>query len=100
MTTNERTLLTIVTEASIESKLIHEIESLGAHGFTITEARGKGQRGVRNADWTTETNIKIEIICTPDTANKISSHLQENYFQYYAMIMFSHDVSVLRANKF
>ena len=100
MTSNARTLLTIITEASIESKLIHEIETLGAHGFTITEARGKGQRGVRDADWTTETNIKIEIICSQETANKISSHLQVNYFQYYAMIMYSHDVSVLRTDKF
>ena len=39
-------LLTIVTEAALENTLAKTIERLGAHGYTITDARGKGGRGV------------------------------------------------------
>ncbi|NBV42162.1 transcriptional regulator [bacterium] len=100
MTHPNRILLTIITEASLESKLVQEIESLGAKGHTITDARGKGHRGIRNSDWAAENNIKIEIICNELTAEKIARHVQEKYYEHYAMVLFQHPVSVIRPDKF
>ena len=40
-----RRLLTIITEAAIEKRLLQDLEQLGARGYTISEARGKGSRG-------------------------------------------------------
>ena len=42
MSDNIKKLLTIVTEAALENILIKDIERLGAQGYTITDARGKG----------------------------------------------------------
>lgn len=95
-----RKLLTIVTEAALEGMLVQRLEKLGAHGYTITDARGKGRRGVRNAGWEPSSNIRIEVVCDAATANAIASHLQENYYAHYAMILFMSDVQVLRPEKF
>lgn len=100
MNGDTRKLLTIVTEAGIEHLLVEEIERLGAHGYTVTDARGKGNRGVRGADWATTSNVRIEVICDKGTADAIVDHLRENYYDNYAMILFLVDVVVMRPEKF
>ena len=100
MPLEHRKLLTIVTEAALERELVGEIERLGAHGHTITDARGKGGRGIRNAGWNLSANIRIEVVCTTDTAHAIAAVLRERYYDNYAMILFIGDVEVLRPEKF
>lgn len=95
-----RKLLTLVTEAAIESSLVRDLDRLGAHGYTITEARGKGNRGVRNAGWDASSNIRIEVVCKDETAAAIAAHLQAQYYDNYAMIMWVSEVEVLRPEKF
>lgn len=100
MNAHTRKLLTIVTEAALEGTLVRDLERLGAHGYTITDARGKGHRGVRDADWQASANIRLEVLCAADTAQTITAHLREHYYQHYAMILFVGDVEVLRPEKF
>ena len=97
---NKYKLITIVTEAALEITLLDELEKLGARGYTLSDVRGKGQRGVRNANWEASANIRIEVVCEASVAKAVASHLQENYYDNYAMIFFSSDVEVLRDNKF
>ena len=97
---HQRKLLTIVTEATIESSLIDDFESLGVNGYTIIDARGKGSHGVRTAGWETNSNIRIEIICNVELANKISNYLKDKYYENYAMIMYLSDTQVFRLEKF
>jgi nitrogen regulatory protein PII len=58
-----RKLITVVTEAGLERQLTRDLETLGASGYTITDARGRGTRGVRRSGWENESNIRIEIVC-------------------------------------
>lgn len=95
-----RKLLTIISESVLEAALVRDIERLGAHGYTITDARGKGARGVRNAGWDASSNIRVEVVCDSATSAAICTHLKATYYDNYAMIMFSHDVDVLRPDKF
>lgn len=95
-----RKLLTIITEAALESVLIKEFESLGARGYTITDARGKGRRGLRDAAWDESSNIRIEILCDAEIADAIARHLWARYYDDYGMVLFVNDVSVLRPEKF
>jgi hypothetical protein len=95
-----RKLLTIVTEAALENTLIHDFERLGAHGYTITDARGSGSRGVRNGGWDASANIRIEIICEAAVADAIAIYLKDHYYDDFAMVLFCHDVDVLRVDKF
>lgn len=100
MQRHTRKLLTVVTEAALEATLTREIDRLNAHGYTITDARGKGHRGVRSAGWEANSNIRIEVVCDEETASAISAYLQERYYEDYAMILFVSDVDVLRPEKF
>lgn len=97
---HRRKLLTIVTEAALETHLTRDLDKLGAPGYTITNARGRGQRGVRQATWESDSNIRVEIICDDATAEKITRHLREHYYDNYAMILTLSDVEVLRPEKF
>lgn len=100
MTRHTRKLLTIVTESALEGVLVQKLERLGAHGYTVTDARGKGHRGVRNAGWEASSNIRIEVVCDDTTADAIATHLRDTYYEHYAMILFLADVEVLRPEKF
>lgn len=73
MNSGMRKLLTIVCEAALEETLLSEIEALGARGYTVTDARGKGSRGRRDATWGPLANIRVEVLCTAETALAISA---------------------------
>ena len=96
----ELRLMTIVTEAVLEHRLAKHIEAHGAHGFTVINARGKGDRGTRDAEWDYNANIKIDIICTEEVCEELSEFLQKKYYEDYAMISYSCPVTVLRDDKF
>lgn len=98
--TEKRTLLTIFTEATIEHILIKDMDRLGIRGYTISDARGNGSRGVRDAAWDESRNIRIEIICARPLAEMLLAHLQERYYSNYAMVACFSEVEVLRPGKF
>jgi hypothetical protein len=95
-----RKLLTIVCEAALEVALLRDLESLGARGYTVTDARGKGSRGRRDATWGPHSNIRVEVLCTAATADAICKALRERYYDNYSMVLFVADVEVLRPEKF
>ena len=100
MSHESRTLLTIVTEAALEAPLCADLDELGATGYTITNARGRGNRGVRDAGWSSDSNIRIEVICDEETGERIVETIRNRYYDDYAMVMFISDVRVLRPQKF
>lgn len=100
METARRKLVTVVTEALIEKELLAALEKLGVTGYTITEARGKGHRGVRDAGWEHGSNVRVEIICEESVARAVAAHLKEHFYPDYAMVMFISEVEVLRPEKF
>lgn len=54
-------LVTIVAEAILEKRLLEEVRRQGAKGYTLTDARGEGSRGLRTMDWEGK-NIRLEVI--------------------------------------
>lgn len=100
MNAHTRSLLTVIAEAALEKKLVTDLEQLGAPGWTISDARGRGGRGVRSAGWEAEGNIRLEIICSREVAERIASHLQAQYYADYAMVCYLSQVEVLRPEKF
>ncbi len=95
-----RTVLTVICEAALEKKLVLDLQQLGAPGWTISDARGRGGCGVRSAGWDTEGNIRVEIICARDIAERIANHLQARYYANFAMVCYLSQVEVLRPEKF
>ena len=95
-----RKLVTIVTESVLEAEVCEGLEDLGAAGYTVTNARGKGSRGVRDAGWSSSSNVRIEVVCSEDVAQRIAEHMRDKYYSDFAMIIFESDVRVLRPDKF
>ncbi|MFO7704977.1 MAG: transcriptional regulator [Halopseudomonas sp.] len=95
-----RTLLTLICETALEARLLKDLEQLGAPGWTLSDARGSGSRGVRSAGWDNDGNIRLEIICSRELAERIARHLQERYYANYAMVCYLSEVEVLRPEKF
>ncbi len=98
--TEKRTLLTIITEAIVEPTLLRDLDRLGVRGYTVSDARGRGSRGVRDAAWDEAANIRIEVICLRTLAEEVLRHLQERYYANYAMVTFLAEIEVLRPEKF
>ncbi len=96
----KRQLLTIITEAVLERQISEDLKRLGAHGYTVVDARGEGSRGVRSADWEYSKNIRIETICEERVAAAIVDHLTRTYYAHYAMIVYVTEVEIFRPEKF
>ncbi len=94
------TLLTIFTESTLEHVLIKDMDRLGIRGYTISDARGKGSRGVRDAAWDESKNIRVEVLCARQQAETLLAHLQQRYYSNYAMVAYLSEVEVLRPEKF
>ncbi|MFZ5474981.1 MAG: P-II family nitrogen regulator [Pseudomonadota bacterium] len=88
-------LLTILSEAVLEDTLIDEITELGATGYTITDARGRGAHGLRSGKWSASGNIRIEVIGDEDLCQRIAQRLKENYDRDYGLLMFTSRVDLL-----
>lgn len=91
--------VTIVTEAVLETRLTADLSELGARGWTVVEARGKGSRGVRSSA-VDGANLKIEVLVGAELAERILAHLAERYFADYAMIAYLDTVEVVRGDKY
>ena len=100
VSTEKRMLLTVITEAAVEQTLLRDLERLGVRGYTVSDARGRGSRGVRNAAWSEAANIRIEVICPRLQAETLLDHIQKRYYADYAMVAFLLDVEILRPDKF
>ena len=100
LATEHRTLLTVITEASVESSLLRDLDQLGVGGYTVSDARGRGSRGLRDAAWGEAANIRIEVICSRALAEIVLSHLEQRYYANYAMVAFLQEVEILRPDKF
>ena len=93
--TEKRTLLTVITEAAIEESLLSDLEKLGVRGYTVTDARGRGSRGIRDATWDGVANIRLEVICPRALAESALNHIQIHYYANYAMQAFLQDIEIL-----
>lgn len=100
LTTEKRTLITVITEAAIENILLRDLDKLGVRGYTVSDARGRGSKGVRDAAWEETANIRIDVICSRSLAESVLNHIQVRYYANYAMVAFLQDVEILRPEKF
>lgn len=99
MNTYTLTLLTVVAEALLKDRLIHEIRLAGAKGFTLPEVSGEGSRQRRISEILGD-NIKIEVIAKRETADRILTVLQKDFFPRFAVVAFLSEVQVVREDKY
>lgn len=99
MHTTTLKLVTIVAERILEDRLLRKLEELGAKGYTLTQAAGKGSRGVRASEWE-GPDTRIETLVSPGVADAIIEYVAENFFEHYAVIVYAQDAEVVRGDKY
>ena len=92
-------LVTIVAEPVLEEAITRELLELGATGFTVSEIRGRGSRGIRSGD-VPGTGIRIEAIVGHDAADRIMERVRDRWFPSYAVIAWQAEVRVVRGEKY
>ncbi|WP_028456372.1 DUF3240 family protein [Chitinilyticum litopenaei] len=95
-----RTLLTIVTEAALENDLVELFHARKLRGWTIVEARGKGDHGEQHGSFDANHNIQIELIADSAAAEQLAETIQQKFGGDFALVQWLSDVRVLRAEKF
>lgn len=91
--------VTIVAEAVLEDRLVRDLRALGARGYTLSEVRGEGSRGVRASEWEGK-NVQFDVLVSGETADRILDHVAERYFEHWAVIVWMVDVEVIRGGRY
>lgn len=99
MTKQRFKLVTIVAESVLQEQICRSLDSLGATGYTLSEATGKGSRGMRVGELP-GSNVRIETVVEPEIAERILELLGRLYFPHYAIAAWVHDVEVVRGAKY
>ncbi len=99
METHDLTLITIVAEPVLEERITRECMQLGATGYTVIEARGRGSRGIRTGDIPGQ-NIRIETLVSEEVADRILTRASEKWFPHYAVVVWDTPVRVVRGEKY
>lgn len=92
-------LVTIVAERILEDRLTRTLDELGAKGYTLTQATGRGSRGVRASEWE-GPDTRIETLVSPTVAEALVDHIAARYFEHYAVIVYVQDADVVRGDKY
>lgn len=103
--THKATKIVIITEKLIFDGVAKIINDVGASGYTVVAAGGKGSRGIRSSGRPAVVdafaNVKIEIItASRDMAEEIADRVAARYFQNYSGITYLEEVEILRPHKF
>ena len=97
---NQTKLVVCVCEEALEALMAPELLAAGAKGYTVMDARGRGARGVRDARWMLSSNVRIEILCQEDVAQRIVDLITNKYSDNFGLIVYVQDVETIRSEKF
>jgi hypothetical protein len=100
MNTGPIQLVVILCEQALEKLIEPELLAAGAKGYSISDARGRGNRGLRDARWLLSSNVRIEILCNAEVAHRIMEMVDSKYCDNYGLVMYTQEVQASRAEKF
>lgn len=100
MTKHPKTLLVIVAEAVLESRIVRDARRLGAQGWTVSEVHGASRDGLREGQWEADRTIELRVICDEPVADAIAAHVLAEYAPNYGISMYFSVVQVLRPDRF
>ena len=100
MSENWTKLVVLICEEALENIVVPELLAAGAKGYTVCDARGRGNRGVRDARWLLSSNVRIEMLCNEPVASHILDMVETKYCANYGLVIYMVDAKVNRGGKF
>jgi hypothetical protein len=92
-------LVTIITPSEFVDRLAEMLRSLGARGYTMTNARGRGIHGPKGLGLFDAGNTRIETIVPPAVADELLENIVKDY-SGNEIIAFAHDVEAVPKGHF
>jgi nitrogen regulatory protein PII len=92
-------VLVLICEEALEGLVCVDILAAGAKGYTVGTVRGRGNRGVRDAQWLLSSNVRFEVVCSEAAAARLIEVIERKYAKHYGLIVYVHDVLVPDAGK-
>ena len=93
-------IVVIIAEAALETRLVRDARRLGAMGYTVADVRGGGMHESRDASFSEDRNIRMEVIAEPAIAEQLAAHVLATYAKDFRLSMYLADVSVLRPERY
>ena len=100
MTKHPKTLLVVIAEAVLESRLVRDAQRLGAQSWSVSEVHGAGREGLREGAWEADRTIELKVICEEAVADAIAAHVLAQYAPDYGVSMYFSAVQVLRPDRY
>ena len=95
VTTSSKKMVQIITNASLENKLISTIEKDGINGYTIFNVRGDGDSGIQDSHIEGDTNILIMTVVSVEESERLLTSLSQLKRKGHHLLVFSVDAAVL-----
>jgi hypothetical protein len=67
--------VTIYAAKGMEEGILRQVIALGAKGYTAIDCKGVGDHGSVTDPFMPATQVRIEVICLPASANKIIQYI-------------------------
>ncbi len=87
--------VTIVTETTLEKRVLEKIQALGAKGYTCNYCFGKGRHEVFEDPYTGRSLVQIVVLARPSVAEAILRYLDQNQFEPFPHTAYMDTVVVL-----
>jgi hypothetical protein len=92
-------LVTIVAETALKTRLAKDLKQLGVSGYTVTAANGEGSRNSRAGD-VDGGNVMIQCLVSRSLSVEIMNHLETDYFENYAVVAWVSAAEVIRKERY
>jgi hypothetical protein len=97
---HRKTLLVVVAEAALESRLVGLARALGAQRWTVTDVRAAALEDVREGRWEADRTIELRLICDEPVADAIARRVMEDYAPHFGVALHFGEVQVLRPERY
>lgn len=90
----------VIADESLEQRLANEFIDRGATGFTAIPCRGAGRRHLLNGHARSESQVRLEVIVTPEVCDEILTFLRRSVMPDHRITACIERVDAVRADQF
>jgi nitrogen regulatory protein P-II len=92
-------VVTIIASSEMFDGIEAHLKAVGASGYTVVNAEGRGFHGSKRTGIFTTGNVRIETLLRPANAHRLLEHLATAYADR-ALTAYSQDVEAIPADHF
>lgn len=93
-------LLSIITNDSMEARMVSMFRKYGVSGYTIMPARGEGSSGLPSDMTGFDANILVQVIVPVERMEVLLESIERKIRKGYHLTVFIADVQVITPEKF